>query len=151
MRMKKMSKVILLNKDSKKEKKSLFPLFKELLGFKVERPKVHKVLQSTVEEFSDLVCSTMGPSGQNILLHTGGGFAHITKDGVTVAKAIDYDLPEKKIIAEVLKQAAESTNAEAGDGTTTATCIAAAVIKEGLKRIEAGEDPNSIRESLNHD
>jgi chaperonin GroEL len=157
-----MSKVILLNRVKtnsittwQKLTNILSKILKTFIGkktkVKIEDNKAREVMADTVKEFSELVCSTMGPSGQNILLHVGAGYAHITKDGVTVAKGIDYDEPEKKIVAEVLKQAAETTNQAAGDGTTTATCIAAAVVEHGLELINKGRSPTEIKEQLNRE
>lgn len=103
----------------------------------------------TVNIVESLVCATMGPDGQNIALHNEAGRPMITKDGVTVANAIDFEEPEKKIIAEILKEAAQRTNTVAGDGTTTSTCIAAAVAKSFMKLIAAGHNPNFIKNEIN--
>lgn len=108
-----------------------------------------KVIGQAVDEFEDFVCSTMGPSGQNIALHNDVGEPVITKDGVSVAKVIAFEDPEKDIVAQVLKQAAEKTNEEAGDGTTTSTAIAAAIFREGQKLLEEGSwNVNLIRKKV---
>lgn len=109
---------------------------------------VQEKIRIAVEKFFNLVCSTMGPSGRNIILHLDTGEAIITKDGVTVAKAIEFDEPELQIIGQILKQAAQTTNEEAGDGTTTSTCIASAVLQEGGKLLAAGLDSNAIRREI---
>ena len=110
--------------------------------------KTQDNIVDTVREFAHLVCATMGPSGKNIMLHNDTGTPIITKDGVTVARAIDYDAPEKKIVAQILKQAAESTNQAAGDGTTTSTCIARAVVEEVVKLTAAGHNSNVVRQEI---
>lgn len=106
------------------------------------------VIGEAINEFEDFVCSTMGPSGQNIALHNDVGEPVITKDGVSVAKVISFEDPEKDIVAQVLKQAAEKTNEEAGDGTTTSTAIASAVFKEGAKLLEQDWNVNLIRKKI---
>jgi chaperonin GroEL len=103
---------------------------------------------STVKQMEDLVCSTMGPYGQNIMLRNEAEAPVITKDGVTVAKSIFSDDPFEQIIFDVLKQAAEKTNSEAGDGTTTATCLAASTFREGFKLISADVDPMTIKREI---
>lgn len=108
-----------------------------------------KVIGNAVDQFEDFVCSTMGPSGQNIALHNDLGEPVITKDGVSVAKVISFEDPERDIVAQVLKQAAEKTNEEAGDGTTTSTAIASAIFREGQKLLEKGDwNVNAIRKKV---
>ncbi|MDD3412543.1 MAG: chaperonin GroEL [Lachnospiraceae bacterium] len=107
------------------------------------------VINETVSEFENLVCATMGPYGQTIAFQNEIGVPVITKDGVSVAKAIEFDKPEKNLIAKILKQAAEKTNDEAGDGTTTSTAIASATVREGNKALAAGNDVNSLRRGIN--
>jgi chaperonin GroEL len=106
-----------------------------------------KVL-SSVKQMEEIVCSTMGPWGQNVMLRNEAEAPVITKDGVTVAKSIFSDDPFEQIIFDILKQAAEKTNSEAGDGTTTATCIAANTFKEGFKLIQADVDPMTIKREI---
>lgn len=107
-----------------------------------------EVVNTTVAEFEELVCSTMGPYGQCIALHNDVGSPVVTKDGVSVAKVIEFEEPEKNLIAQILRQAAEKTNDEAGDGTTTSTAIAAATVKEGNKMLATGADVNAIRRGI---
>lgn len=108
-----------------------------------------EVIGKAVSDFEEFVCSTMGPFGQNIALHNDVGEPVITKDGVSVAKVISFEDPEKDIVAQVLKQAAEKTNEEAGDGTTTSTAIASAVFREGAELLKNGDwNVNSIRRKI---
>lgn len=115
---------------------------------KIITKATREVINSTVKEFEDLVCATMGPFGQNIALHNDIGSPVVTKDGVSVARVIEFAEPEKNLIAEILRQAAEKTNDEAGDGTTTSTAIAAATVQEGNKYLAAGHDVNSLRRGV---
>lgn len=106
-----------------------------------------KVL-STVKQMEEIVCATMGPYGQNVMLRNEAEAPVITKDGVTVAKSIFSEDHFEQIIFDILKQAAEKTNSEAGDGTTTATCIASNTFREGLKLISADIDPMTIKREI---
>lgn len=114
----------------------------------IEIENTRATILKTVKQMEELVCSTMGPYGQNIMLRNEAEAPVITKDGVTVAKSIHTEDPFEQIIFDILKQAAEKTNAEAGDGTTTATCIAANTFKEGFKLISADVDPMSIKKEI---
>jgi chaperonin GroEL len=105
-------------------------------------------ISKVAREFESFVCATMGPFGQNIALHSEEGVPVITKDGVSVAKVFEADDPGEALIAEILKQAAEKTNSEAGDGTTTSTAIASAIIREGGKLAAAKHDVNHIRREV---
>ena len=90
----------------------------------------------------------MGPGGRNVLIDQTYGSPKITKDGVTVAKAID--LPDKSINigASLVKSVASRTNDEAGDGTTTATILARAIFEEGFKKVESGLNPIQIKKGI---
>ena len=90
------------------------------------------------EELADAVQVTLGPSGRNVLIDQAYGGVKITKDGVTVAKAIEFSDKFKNMGASLVKGVASKTNDEAGDGTTTATILARSIFKEGLKSMEAG-------------
>lgn len=117
---------------------------KKILSLKDTR----EIIKNTVSQFEEFVCSTMGPSGQNIAFHNELGNPVITKDGVSVAKAISFDDPRENLIADILKQAAEKTNTEAGDGTTTATALAAQTFASGYKRIMGGESPMDLKKEI---
>lgn len=114
----------------------------------IERENTRKLILDTVKEMEEIVCSTMGPHGQNIALRNEADVPVITKDGVTVAKSLNSDNDFEQLVYDVLKQAAEKTNSEAGDGTTTATCIAANTFKEGFKLIQADIDPMDIKKEI---
>lgn len=114
----------------------------------IERENTRKIILDTVKEMEEIVCSTMGPHGQNIALRNDADSPVITKDGVTVAKSLNSDNDFEQLVFDILKQAAEKTNSEAGDGTTTATCIAANTFKEGFKLIQADINPMEIKKEI---
>ena len=91
-----------------------------------------------VEKLSNAVTSTLGPSGRNVILDKKFGSPQITKDGVTVAKEIELPDPFENMGAQMVKEVASKTNDVAGDGTTTATLLAEAIYREGLKNLTAG-------------
>ena len=116
----------------------------------IEIENTRAKILSSVKQMEEIVCGTMGPFGQNVMLRNEAEAPVITKDGVTVAKSIVSDDDFEQIIFEILKQAAEKTNKEAGDGTTTATCLAASTFKEGLKLISADVDPMTIKREIDN-
>ena len=97
-----------------------------------------KPLLAGVSKLAKAVRSTLGPRGRNAILDKGWGSPKITKDGVTVAEDIELDDPFENLGVQLVKEAASKTNDVAGDGTTTATVLAEAIFREGLKRIAAG-------------
>ncbi|WP_298288934.1 TCP-1/cpn60 chaperonin family protein, partial [Novosphingobium sp.] len=97
----------------------------------------HKVLRG-VELLARAVKVTLGPKGRNVVIDKKFGSPAVTKDGVTVAKEIELADPYENIGAQLVKEVASKTNDAAGDGTTTATVLAEAVYKEGLKHVTAG-------------
>ena len=88
---------------------------------------LHDRILSGVNKLADNVGSTLGPKGRNVILQKKGGQPIITKDGVTVAKFVDFEDPVENIGAQIIKQVSEETNNAAGDGTTTATVLARAI------------------------
>src|SRR6187455_701262 len=100
-------------------------------------------LAAGVEKLSRAVRSTLGPRGRNAVLDKGWGSPKVTKDGVTVAQDIELDDPEENLGAQLVKEAASKTNDVAGDGTTTATVLAEAIYREGLKMIAGNCDPTN--------
>lgn len=90
------------------------------------------------EKLADAVQVTLGPKGRNVVIDQQFGAPKITKDGVTVAKAIEFSNKYENIGAQLVKQVASKTNDEAGDGTTTATVLARAIFREGVKSVAAG-------------
>lgn len=105
-------------------------------------------LKKGVDILANAVKVTLGPKGRNVVLEKKYGSPVITKDGVTVAKEIELDTPIQKIGAEMIKDVASRTSDKAGDGTTTATVIAQAIITEGLKNVTAGANPMDIKKGI---
>ena len=105
-------------------------------------------LLAGVEKLADAVRVTMGPKGRNVLLQRSFGAPHITKDGVSVAKEIELKHPVENMGAQLVKEVASKTADEAGDGTTTATVLAHAIFKEGLKYITAGANPIAVKRGM---
>ena len=105
-------------------------------------------LLAGVEKLADAVRVTMGPKGRNVLLQRSFGAPHITKDGVSVAKEIELAHPVENMGAQLVKEVASKTADEAGDGTTTATVLAHAIFKEGLKYITAGANPVAVKRGM---
>jgi chaperonin GroEL len=105
-------------------------------------------LAAGVSKLARAVRSTLGPRGRNAVLDKGWGSPKITKDGVTVAEDIELEDPFENLGAQLVKEAASKTNDVAGDGTTTATVLAEAIFREGLKMIAAGADPMSLARGI---
>ena len=105
-------------------------------------------LAAGVSKLARAVRSTLGPRGRNAVLDKGWGSPKITKDGVTVAEDIELDDPNENLGAQLVKEAASKTNDVAGDGTTTATVLAEAIFREGLKMIAAGADPMALSRGI---
>jgi len=106
-----------------------------------------KILEG-IDILADNVASTMGPRGRNVILHQKGRDPFITKDGVTVAKFVELEDVFQNAGAQILKQAAEQTNNFAGDGTTTATILARAILKHAQKYIIAGSSPVELKRGI---
>lgn len=105
-------------------------------------------LLSGVKQLSDAVRITMGPKGRNVLLEKKFGGPMITNDGVTIAKEIDLKDPEENVGAQLVKEVATRTNDVAGDGTTTATVLAAALLEEGIRNVVAGANPVLLKKGM---
>jgi chaperonin GroEL len=105
-------------------------------------------LAAGVNKLAKAVRSTLGPRGRNAVLDKGWGSPKITKDGVTVAEDIELDDPYENLGAKLVKEAASKTNDIAGDGTTTATVLAEAIYREGLRMIAAGADPMALSRGI---
>lgn len=101
-----------------------------------------------VKKLSDAVAVTLGPKGRNVIIDKSYGAPHITKDGVTVAKAIDLDDAHENMGAQMVKQVASKTAEDAGDGTTTATLLASEIYAEGLRNVSAGANPMSLKRGM---
>ncbi|MGN1310473.1 MAG: chaperonin GroEL [Clostridia bacterium] len=107
-----------------------------------------KKMLDGVNTLADTVKVTLGPKGRNVVLDKNFGAPLITNDGVTIAKEIELDDPYENIGARLVKEVATKTNDIAGDGTTTATVLAQAIIKEGVKNVAAGGDPMAIKRGI---
>jgi chaperonin GroEL len=105
-------------------------------------------LKRGVDKLADAVKVTLGPKGRNVIIDRGFGSPTITKDGVTVAKEIELEDKFEDMGAELVKEVASKTNDVAGDGTTTATVLAQAMIAEGMKNITAGANPLSVKRGI---
>lgn len=115
---------------------------------KVELKNVRNLIHETINVVGTAVESTMGPGGQSVLLETQAGMPIVTKDGVTVANSIDFEDQEYNIVAKIMKQAADKTNREAGDGTTTATVLTKEIYTQGHQLISAGYNCNELKREL---
>src|SRR5438093_11264301 len=101
-------------------------------------------LLTGVSKLARAVACTLGPRGRNAVLDKGWGSPNVTKDGVTVAEEIELSDPYENMGAQLVKEAASKTSDVAGDGTTTATVLAEALYREGLKMVAAGVDPMAL-------
>lgn len=111
--------------------------------------EARKSLQRGVDQLADTVKVTLGPKGRNVVLDKKYGAPLITNDGVTIAKDIELDDPFENMGAQLVKEVATKTNDLAGDGTTTATVLAQAFVREGLKNLAAGANPMVMRKGMN--
>jgi chaperonin GroEL len=110
--------------------------------------KARHALKRGVDQLADAVKVTLGPKGRNVVIDKGYGLPTITKDGVTVAKEIELEDKFENMGAELVKEVASKTNDVAGDGTTTATVLAQAMITEGIKNITAGANPLAVKRGI---
>src|ERR1700739_52628 len=101
-----------------------------------------------VDILANAVKVTLGPKGRNVVLDKSFGAPRITKDGVTVAKEIELDDKFENMGAQMVREVAQKTNDQAGDGTTTATVLAHAIVKEGVKSVAAGMNPMDLRRGI---
>ena len=107
-----------------------------------------KALQSGIDQLADTVKITLGPKGRNVVLERKFGAPLITNDGVTIAKDIELENQAENMGAQLVKEVATKTNDAAGDGTTTATLLAQAFVREGMKNVTAGANPMVIRKGI---
>ena len=105
-------------------------------------------LERGMNQLADAVKVTLGPKGRNVVLEKSWGAPTITNDGVSIAKEIELDDPYEKIGAELVKEVAKKTDDVAGDGTTTATVLAQALVKEGLRNVAAGANPIALKRGI---
>ena len=107
-----------------------------------------KALQMGVDKLANAVKVTLGPKGRNVVLDKKYGAPLITNDGVTIAKEIELEDPFENMGAQLVKEVSVKTNDAAGDGTTTATVLAQALIAEGMKNVAAGANPMIVKKEL---
>src|SRR5258705_47587 len=105
-------------------------------------------LERGMNILADTVKVTLGPKGRNVVLDTKWGAPTITNDGVSIAKEIELEDPYEKIGAELVKEVAKKTDDVAGDGTTTATVLAQALVREGLRNVAAGANPIALKRGI---
>jgi chaperonin GroEL len=110
--------------------------------------QARRALESGMNQLADAVAVTLGPKGRNVVLEKKWGAPTITKDGVSVAKDIELEDPYERIGAELVKEVAKKTDDVAGDGTTTATVLARALVREGLKNVAAGANPMDLKRGI---
>ncbi|MBR5744499.1 MAG: chaperonin GroEL, partial [Muribaculaceae bacterium] len=105
-------------------------------------------LKKGVDALADAVKVTLGPKGRNVIIDKKFGAPHITKDGVTVAREVELEDSFQNMGAQLVKEVASKTGDDAGDGTTTATVLAQAIITEGLKNVAAGANPMDVKRGI---
>jgi len=110
--------------------------------------EARRALERGMDQLANAVKITLGPKGRNVVLEKKWGAPTITNDGVSIAKEIELDDPLEKIGAELVKEVAKKTDDVAGDGTTTATVLAQAIVKEGLRNVAAGANPMSLKRGI---
>ena len=106
------------------------------------------LLEHGVNALADTVKVTLGPKGRNVVLDKKFGGPVITNDGVTIAKEIELSNPYENLGAQLVKEVATKTNDVAGDGTTTATVLAQAMVREGLRNVAAGANPSGLKRGI---
>ena len=117
----------------------------KLIQFNAE---ARRGLERGMNILADAVKVTLGPKGRNVVLEKKWGAPTITNDGVSIAKEIELEDPYEKIGAELVKEVAKKTDDVAGDGTTTATVLAQAMVREGLRNVTAGANPMGLKKGI---
>ncbi|MFQ5574433.1 MAG: TCP-1/cpn60 chaperonin family protein, partial [Terriglobia bacterium] len=112
--------------------------------------KARRAIEDGVNKLADTVKVTLGPKGRNVVLDKKFGTPTITHDGVTVAKEIDLEDAFENVGAQLVKEVATKTQDVAGDGTTTATILAQAIFREGLRNVAAGANPMQLKKGIDH-
>ena len=107
-----------------------------------------RALQEGVSKLADAVRITLGPRGRNVILEKSFGKPDITNDGITIAEEQEYEDKFENLGAQLVKEVASETNDAAGDGTTTATILAHAIVKEGFKNVAAGANPEDLKRGI---
>src|SRR2546425_162521 len=114
----------------------------------VHSEQARRAILAGVNTLAEAVKVTLGPRGRNVVLEKKFGSPTITKDGVTVAKEVDLEDAYENMGAQLVKEVAEKTSDVAGDGTTTATVLAEAIFREGLKNVTAGANPMALKRGI---
>src|ERR687892_744659 len=117
----------------------------KIISFDTE---ARRALEKGMNQLADAVRVTLGPKGRNVVLEKKWGAPTITNDGVSIAKEIELEDPQEKVGAELVKEVAKKTDDVAGDGTTTATVLAHAMVREGLRNVAAGANPMSLKRGI---
>ncbi|MEO8323368.1 MAG: chaperonin GroEL, partial [Actinomycetota bacterium] len=117
----------------------------KILAFDEE---ARRALERGMNQLADAVKVTLGPKGRNVVLEKKWGAPTITNDGVSIAKEIELEDPYEKIGAELVKEVAKKTDDVAGDGTTTATVLAQAMVRDGLRNVTAGSNPIALKRGI---
>src|SRR5437879_216648 len=110
--------------------------------------QARRALERGVNQLADAVKVTLGPRGRHVVLDKKFGGPQITNDGVTIAREIDLEDPYENLGAQLVKNVATKTNDVAGDGTTTATVLAQALVHEGLRNVAAGASPTGLKRGI---
>src|SRR5437867_3252789 len=110
--------------------------------------EARRALEAGVDKLADTVSITLGPKGRNVVLDKKWGAPTITNDGVTIAKEIELEDPFENMGAQLVKEVATKTNDIAGDGTTTATVLAQAMLHEGMRNVAAGANPMALKRGI---
>src|SRR5713226_6323416 len=110
--------------------------------------EARRALEAGVNKLADAVKVTLGPKGRNVVLDKKFGAPTITNDGVTIARDVELDDPFENMGAQLVKEVATKTNDVAGDGTTTATVLAQALVREGLRNVAAGASPSALKRGI---
>jgi chaperonin GroEL len=127
---------------------TLFEEYKSMAKQIAFNEEARRGLERGMNVLADAVKVTLGPRGRNVVLEKKWGAPTITNDGVSIAKEIDLDDPWEKIGAELVKEVAKKTDDVAGDGTTTATVLAQALVREGLRNVAAGSNPMALKRGI---
>src|SRR5712692_1184817 len=120
-------------------------LMAKMLEFDEE---ARRALERGVDRLADAVKVTLGPRGRNVVIDKKWGAPTITNDGVTVAREVELEDPYENLGAQLAKEVATKTNDVAGDGTTTATVLAQAMVREGLRSVSAGANPMAMKRGI---
>src|SRR6201995_963432 len=107
-----------------------------------------RALERGVNKLADTVKVTIGPKGRNVVIDKKFGAPTITNDGVTIAREVELEDPYENLGAQLVKEVATKTNDIAGDGTTTATVLAQALVREGLRNVAAGASPAALKKGI---